>query len=107
MERGVFDALEKRYLRELQVCLVIDESGEEKTVESWKFSLEYPDSEEISVNGSNATKDSLKREAIRLIRNIIDFSGTLSPLPSNHYLTMKILYFDGTNLLPNHPNTSQ
>eukprot|EP00968_Pinguiococcus_pyrenoidosus_P009954 scaffold774_cov248-Pinguiococcus_pyrenoidosus.AAC.20 len=99
LEQGVFDALSKKYLSSLCFIVGTRRSGESKKagtenvpLESWTFSFTYPTASTIAMNGKPCTPAHLKREAIRLIHRLIDLSSTLSELPEEKWLTMKLKY---------------
>jgi hypothetical protein len=61
--------------------------------------MSYPDEEsggKYVLNGQKLTRESLKQQAITLIRLLIKFSGTLEHLPGDRFLTMKNQYYEST-----------
>ena len=68
----------------------------EHVIECWQFNFSYPDSESVMVNGEDSSKENLKKQAILLIRSLIEFSKTLGFWWiyhdfSNYYLLIKTL----------------
>ena len=109
LESGVFDALEKRYLRSLTLVLGAsrppgpaaqgrgdgEDGGEDVPLEQWTFAVAYPSASRHTLNGSEVTREAMRQQAIRLIHKLIDFSSTLGELPPDRWLALKLLYFDG------------
>ena len=93
LERGVFEALEKQYLKSLSFSIFVKhpQSGEETLLESYQFLIDYPDGGVPNLNGMSVTKENLKRQAVRFIRGLVEFTNTLEDLPSERWLSMKLL----------------
>ena len=97
LEEGVFEALEKKYLRCMMFGIYqLDSNGDKNLIECYTFKVSYPDSESVQVkmNGDNLTSDNIRNQAIMLVRTLVTMCNTLSPLPGDRYLTMKLYYYE-------------
>jgi len=100
--RGCFDALEKKYLRAVLVGIYEDPEDPDTVIEQYTFKFAYGDGNGIDIyrNGakiSSAKSDKeTKKATVRLLRTIVFLSQTLSPLPDDVMMTMKLLYYDET-----------
>lgn len=96
MEKGVFSALESRYLKSLTFAVFCKhpETGKEMLLETYQFHVEYPKTDDgkgsILLNGAPLTKDTLKKQAVTFIRALVEFSATLDALPEDRWLTLKL-----------------
>jgi meiosis-specific protein HOP1 len=91
LERGVFDALEKSYLKSLTFAVYAKEEGKEDILlETYQFVVEYGDEKQIKLNGVTMDRENMKQQAVTFIRCLVEFTGTLDTLPSERYLTMKL-----------------
>ncbi|XP_065645703.1 HORMA domain-containing protein 1-like [Hydra vulgaris] len=98
--RGCFDALEKKYLRAVLVGIYEDPDDPDTVIEEYSFKFSYGNGAGLDIyrNGvqiSTARSDAeTKKATIRLLRTIVLLSQTLSPLPDDVMMTMKLLYYD-------------
>ncbi|KAL6601234.1 hypothetical protein ACP70R_044454 [Stipagrostis hirtigluma subsp. patula] len=110
MEKGVYDALQKKYLKTLLFCICEKEEG--PMIEEYSFSFSYPNtnSEEVAMNmsrtgskkssttfKSNAaevTPDLMRSSACKMIRTLVSLMRTLDPMPEERTILMKLLYYD-------------
>lgn len=99
--RGSFDALEKKYLRQLMIGLYENPDEPDNVIESYTFRFSYEkESTLITCNNeklasvSNYGIDLTKKTTLSLLRTIILLMQNLKPLPEIAYLTMKLLYYD-------------
>ncbi|KAL6845926.1 hypothetical protein ACP4OV_023374 [Aristida adscensionis] len=110
MEKGVYDALQKKYLKTLLFCICEEEEG--PMIEEYAFSFSYPNtnSEEVQMNmsrtgskkssttfKSNAaevTPDLMRSSACKMIRTLVSLMRTLDPMPEERTILMKLLYYD-------------
>lgn len=92
MEKGVFDALEKSYLKSLTFAVYAKESDESEGIllETYQFLVEYGDEKQIKLNGVTMNRENMKKQAVTFIRCLVEFAGTLDELPEDRYLTMKL-----------------
>uniref|UniRef100_A0A453L860 HORMA domain-containing protein n=1 Tax=Aegilops tauschii subsp. strangulata TaxID=200361 RepID=A0A453L860_AEGTS len=97
MEKGVYDALQKKYLKTLLFCICEKEEG--PMIEEYAFSFSYPNTngEEVAMNmsrtgskknsatfKSNAaevTPDQMRSSACKMIRTLVSLMRTLDQMP--------------------------
>ncbi|KAG2375185.1 hypothetical protein C9374_010189 [Naegleria lovaniensis] len=110
LEKGVFEALKKKYLRVIIFGVCSDPSNEmESMIESYEFKITYPDREGAQVNVSRVennqtnkkvgikcgqTKQEITQSMIMMLRTLITLAQTLQPIPETRYITMKLLYYE-------------
>ncbi|KAL0928185.1 hypothetical protein M5K25_000055 [Dendrobium thyrsiflorum] len=110
MEKGVYDALQKKYLKTLLFCICEDVEG--PMIEEYSFSFNYMDSckEEVSMNISrngnkkngatfrtnsmDITPEQMRSSACKMIRTLVQLMRTLDHMPSERTILMKLLYYD-------------
>ncbi|XP_051209327.1 meiosis-specific protein PAIR2 isoform X1 [Lolium perenne] len=109
MEKGVYDALQKKYLKTLLFCICEKEEG--PMIEEYTFSFTYPSKgEDVSMNlsrtgskknsatfKSNAaevTPDEMRSSACKMIRTLVSLMRTLDQMPDERTILMKLLYYD-------------
>ncbi|XP_076882124.1 meiosis-specific protein ASY1-like [Bidens hawaiensis] len=111
MEKGVYDALQKKYLKTLMFCVC--ESVDGPMIEEYSFSFSYSnsDSQEVSMNvnrdgnkkrgetfKSNSTTDitptQMKSSACKMVRTLIQLMRTLDKMPEERTIVMKLHYYD-------------
>ncbi|CAL5063317.1 unnamed protein product [Urochloa decumbens] len=108
MEKGVYDALQKKYLRSLLFCIY--EEGH--VIEEYAFSFSYSSNctEEVVMsisrtgskkgsttfkpNASQVTPHQMRSSACKMIRRLISLMKTLDPMPEERTILMKLLYYD-------------
>ncbi|XP_044398305.1 meiosis-specific protein PAIR2 [Triticum aestivum] len=109
LEKGVYDALQKNYLKTLLLC-ICEEEGE--IIEEYAFSFRYPNLNredvvmEVNLTGSEkngikfksnaaeVTPDHMRSVACKLIRTLVSLMSTLEELPDKFKIQMKLLYYD-------------
>ncbi|TPX38918.1 hypothetical protein SeMB42_g06550 [Synchytrium endobioticum] len=102
LECGVFDALEKKYLRTLIFGIYTTPDEPEKLMESYTFNFSYPTDGQFHVSfvtdGKQAvhfrTKKEIMKATSEMLRRLLTLTQNLSPLPDNPNITMKIYYYD-------------
>uniref|UniRef100_A0A6V7QTM1 HORMA domain-containing protein n=1 Tax=Ananas comosus var. bracteatus TaxID=296719 RepID=A0A6V7QTM1_ANACO len=110
MEKGVYDALQKKYLKTLLFCICEDVEG--PMIEEYAFSFTYASSnnEEVSMNVSRSgnkkngaifksnttdiTPDQMRSSACKMIRTLVSLMRTLDQMPEERIIIMKLLYYD-------------
>ncbi|KAF8694943.1 hypothetical protein HU200_038050 [Digitaria exilis] len=110
MEKGVYDALQKKYLKTLLFCICEKEEG--PMIEEYSFSFSYPNTstEEVAMNmsrtgskkgsttftsnASEVTPDQMRSSACKMIRTLVSLMRTLDPMPEERTILMKLLYND-------------
>ena len=92
LEKGVFDALEKSYLKSLTFAVYAKETEneEKKLLETYQFLVEYGVHKQIKLNGVTIDRENMKKQAVTFIRCLVEFTNTLDELPEDRYLTMKL-----------------
>jgi len=99
---GAFDALERRYLRELLFIIYVDPALPDKVHEMYTFKFSYPGGKvacqmlqgEEKKEVENIHPDTIYKSTQNLLRSIISITQGLSPLPPSAYLSMKLTYYD-------------
>ncbi|KAI3886008.1 hypothetical protein MKX03_003589 [Papaver bracteatum] len=108
---GVYDALQKKYLKTLLFC--ISEAIDGPMIEEYAFSFSYsnPDSEEVMMNisrtgnkkpgatfKSNGNKDitpnQMRSSACKMVRTLVQLMRTLDRMPEERTILMKLLYYE-------------
>lgn len=98
--KGCFDALDKKYLKTLIIGIYVDPNNPETVIESYTFKFSYQNDGSVDIyrNGKKIadsfTAEETKKATIKLLRTLIVLTNTLSPLPDNVMMTMKLLYHD-------------
>lgn len=111
MEKGVYDALQKKYLRTLMFCVC--QTVEGPMIEEYSFSFSYSntDSQEVSMNvnrignkkqgetfkcnsTTEITPNQMKSSACKMVRTLIQLMRTLDKMPEERTILMKLLYYD-------------
>ncbi|KAK3103440.1 hypothetical protein FSP39_019260 [Pinctada imbricata] len=91
--KGCFDALDKKYI-------YVDPDNPDTIIESYTFKFSYAKDGGIDIYRnekkiSSAYSDNeTKKATIRLLRTIIVLTQTLSTLPDDVMMTMKLLYYE-------------
>ncbi|XP_057451284.1 meiosis-specific protein ASY1 isoform X2 [Lotus japonicus] len=111
MEKGVYDALQKKYLKTLLFCVC--EAVDGPMIEEYAFSFSYSASEkeEVSMNinrignkkqggtfkhnsTSDITPQQMRSSACKMIRTLVQLMRTLEKMPEERTILMKLLYYD-------------
>ncbi|KAL9256982.1 Meiosis-specific protein ASY1-like protein [Drosera capensis] len=104
--RGVYDALQKKYLKTLLFCICETING--PMIEEYSYS----DSQEVSMNISRCrnkkqggtfkcnstgevTSTQMRSSACKMIRTLVQLMRTLDKMPEERTILMKLLYYDG------------
>eukprot|EP00092_Neocalanus_flemingeri_P005749 GFUD01006189.1.p1 GENE.GFUD01006189.1~~GFUD01006189.1.p1 ORF type:complete len:573 (+),score=183.31 GFUD01006189.1:62-1780(+) len=98
---GAFDALEKKYLRELMLVVYEDPTKPDVVQELYTFKFSYPDGQATCqlLQGKEGTEvkninpDDIYRSTQNLLRTLIVLTQGLNHLPDSN-LTMKLTYYD-------------
>ena len=99
LERGVFDAIEREYLKSVKFFIQTKHplTDELITLEAYEFAIAYESTEgtPASINGQPLTSsDGLKAQARRFLKTLYDFASTLDELPQDRCLSMMLKYHD-------------
>ncbi|XP_030960570.1 meiosis-specific protein ASY1 [Quercus lobata] len=111
MEKGVYDALQRKYLKTLLFCIC--EAIDGPMLEEYAFSFSYSnsDSQEVSLdisrtgnkkkggtfkhNSSNEiTPNQMRSSACKMVRTLVQLMRTLDRMPEERTILMKLLYYD-------------
>ncbi|XP_047962578.1 meiosis-specific protein ASY1-like isoform X1 [Salvia hispanica] len=110
MEKGVYDALLKKYLKTLLFCVC--EAVDGPMIEEYSFSFSYSssDSREVSMNISRSgtkkggtfkhdstteiTPSQMRSSACKMVRTLMQLMRTLDKMPEERTVLMKLLYYD-------------
>ncbi|XP_057776963.1 meiosis-specific protein ASY1 [Salvia miltiorrhiza] len=110
MEKGVYDALQKKYLKTLLFCVCEAVNG--PMIEEYSFSFSYSssDSQEVSMNINRSgtkkggtfkydstteiTPSQMRSSACKMVRTLIQLMRTLDKMPEERTVLMKLLYYD-------------
>lgn len=110
MEKGVYDALQKKYLKTLLFCVC--EAVDGPMIEEYAFSFSYSnfDSQEVSMNINRSgtkqggtfkynstteiTPSQMRSSACKMVRTLVQLMRTLDKMPEERTVLMKLLYYD-------------
>ncbi|KAI3868799.1 hypothetical protein MKW92_012220 [Papaver armeniacum] len=111
MEKGVYDALQKKYLKTLLFC--ISEAIDGPMIEEYAFSFSYSnsDSEEVMMNisrtgnkkkgatfksngNTDITPNQMRSSACKMVRTLVQLMRTLDRMPEERTILMKLLYYE-------------
>ena len=98
---GAFDALEKKYLRELMLIVYEDPSNPDIVQEMYTFRFSYPDGQaacemfqgEDGKVVNNVSTDDIYRSTQNMLRTLVVLTQGLAPM-SDSMMTMKLTYYD-------------
>jgi hypothetical protein len=113
IESGVFDALQKKYLKSIVLGVYKNAQDDGSLLESYHFSIAYTGSNGLSIDvqhfsgtknvqskkslGSNVpvwpNKEQIKDATVALLRRLIVLTQTLEPLPQQRDLVMRLTYY--------------
>merc|ERR1719430_207848 len=99
---GAFNALERKFLKELLLIVYLDASCPNTVHEMYSFKFSYPGGkvscqmmQGLEGNAVGTMKEGdLLKSTQNLLRSIIDLTQGLKPLPSSAFLSMKLMYYD-------------
>ncbi|KAL6529042.1 HORMA domain [Orobanche hederae] len=115
MEKGVYDALQKKYLKTLLFCVC--EAVDGPMIEEYTFSFSYSnsDSQEVSMNINRSgikkggkftynstteiTPSQMRSSACKMVRTLIQLMRTLDKMPEERTVLMKLLYYDDVTVI--------
>ncbi|KAG6429352.1 hypothetical protein SASPL_107401 [Salvia splendens] len=110
MEKGVYDALLKKYLKTLLFCVC--EAVDGPMIEEYSFSFSYSssDSQEVSMNISRSgtkkggtfkhdstteiTPSQMRSSGCKMVCTLMQLMRTLDKMPEERTVLMKLLYYD-------------
>ena len=92
---GAFEALEKRYLRELHLVVYLDPAHPTSIHEAYSFKFTYPDGvPSCQVEGHSAMKAHIQNSTRDLLQAVLVMTEGLDPLPDTAFLSMRLEYYD-------------
>jgi meiosis-specific protein HOP1 len=95
---SIADALEKKYLKKIDLSIILDEKNPTNIYESYLFNIDYIDSypESISLNNELILSpgDITKLQIFKLLKKIILLTQSLPTLPVKKFLQMRLLFND-------------
>lgn len=92
LEKGVFKALEDDLLTALSLAIYTEHplTKEDLLLETYEFRFSFSASQ-ATINGVLiSTKDDIKTQAAKFVRNLISFTQTLDDLPEINWITMQM-----------------
>ncbi|CAK7336175.1 unnamed protein product [Dovyalis caffra] len=108
---GVYDALQKKYLKTLLFCVC--ETIEGPMIEEYTFSFSYSnnESQEVSMNinrtgnkkqggtfkcnsTTEITPNQMRSSACKMVRTLVQLMRTLDKMPDERTILMKLLYYE-------------
>ncbi|KAL1216451.1 Meiosis-specific protein ASY1 [Cardamine amara subsp. amara] len=109
MEKGVYDALQRKYLKTLMFCIC--ETVDGPMIEEYAFSFSYSDtdSQEVMMNinrtgnkkhggtfnsTADITPNQMRSSACKMVRTLVQLMRTLDKMPDERTIVMKLLYYD-------------
>jgi len=98
--KGVFDALDKKYLRMLIFGIQSGTCDPDSFLEMYTFRFSYNDKIELEIQSKNgklsliSTANETKKATVLLLSRLVALMDTLRPLPPDTRTTMKLLYYD-------------
>lgn len=98
--KGCFDALDKKYLRVITIGIYKEPDDSNTVVESYTFKFSYNANEGVAIYrnddqiASAHSPAETRKATIKLLRTIVVLTQTLTPLPDDVMMTMKLLYYD-------------
>ncbi|EED82474.1 predicted protein [Postia placenta Mad-698-R] len=121
LEHGIFDALQKQYLRSFIFAVYLDSHDPGNIVEAYTFNFNYykvpgtdvsvpvmsldAELQNLSLSGAKKMRDPVSEAAAEgrvptlgeaLIKNLIQATTQMDPLPKRRYATFKLFYYDHT-----------
>jgi hypothetical protein len=94
LEKGVFRALEQEYISSMIFAIYCKhpKTGEDTLVETYDFRLTYQDkSKPARFNEAELhSKESVKLQAAKFIRQLMEFVATLDQLPEERWITLQL-----------------
>jgi hypothetical protein len=109
IERGCFDALSKKYLKQAILTVLSDTSGPNNVLETYTLRVTYPSSylhqgidaslSKLSLSRNDQpvlslTTTSFTESMAKILRSLCVMSQTLESLPQRKYLSMKLVYYE-------------
>jgi len=97
--KGVFDALEKKYLKEFLFIIYLNQDDPDNSIhEIYNFSFSYDDGVTSMSDMRNKEQfhNTVYNSTRNLIRSLITLTQSLEPIPDEAYMTIKLTYYEET-----------
>lgn len=104
LELGVFDAIEKQYLRQMTFGIFADPKTPDTFLECYHFYLSYPlenKTSKVQIHNQEGdliteldSMDNIKQQSLKMMRALVVLVQTLADLPDNCFLTFRLYYYD-------------
>lgn len=95
---SIQDALHKKYLKAINVSILLDDKVPAKVFESYVFDVKYSDIQPESISFNDdiliSPVELTKLQIFNLLKKIILLTQALPPLPSKKFLSMRLLFND-------------
>ena len=93
---SIHDALEKKYLRAVNLCVLLNDHAPNDIFESYIFDINYTESstDSITFNGDVgvSTSELTKAQIFNLLKRFILQTQSLPPLPQKRYLSVRLCF---------------
>jgi len=99
LEQGVFPCIDAGFLAVMKMCLFAPHpiTRTDVLLETYEFRVAYAGangSDAPSINSVPITKKTIKAQASRFIRSLIEFASTLDKLPTEKWITIQLEFND-------------
>lgn len=95
LEQGVFEALEKEYLNEIQFMIYTEENKGKNIIEEYTFKVDGEQSVAVNRNKKQVvSKSDIKGMTCQMLRMLVTLAQTLKPIPRERFLVMNLNYND-------------
>ncbi|KAK9476679.1 HORMA domain-containing protein [Lipomyces japonicus] len=105
IEKGIFDALDRKYLKAIVFAIYLDPQHAADITESYTFNIAYRDDSGTvaafelhdslgSISHIGVSPDDVRKNLQQMMRRFIMITQTLAPLPDDRYLTIRLVFDD-------------
>lgn len=98
LEKGVFKALDIQYVSSMLFAIYASDPQSEngRLLETYEFKVAYQNGSHVAkINDVEMySKDSVKAQAAKFIRSLMEFSSTLDPLPQDRWVQLQLTVSD-------------
>lgn len=93
---SIHDALHKKYLKSVNLSIILDEKKPTEVFESYSFDINYDFQDSITINNemSISPNEMTKFQIFKLLKRFIIITQSLPALPPKRFLLMRILCYD-------------
>ncbi|KAA8910238.1 HORMA domain-containing protein [Sphaerosporella brunnea] len=114
LEKGVFDALEKGYLKAMQLGIFTDQEKPDLVMEAYTFTFSYRGENSFAVQFTDGSGEQVTKHfgiggstptamVQQVTRTLVSTTQALHPLPDKRWLSIRLTYSDDTPLDYNPP----